>query len=409
MNRRDFLSGLSYAGLALPSLGLPASGTPTAEGQPSGPEAVLLENEFFRVAFDLQAGRVSIVRAGGERLVTGAVARAITAEGTRSTTENAYRHELEERRFRDALGEGQEVLRRSRDGQGQLDLEQRIGLYAGQSAIVVELACRNVSSRAVILESLEPLSATGRDPGQLHWGGTRKLLTNGAMYYDPGVITDFAVPDPEVRRSWWNIALFRGYEAEGLVFGAVENRAAFGQIEVQRRSGDGIELAGQSVLAKGFVLEPGQTARSNRFMLTIGPNPYAALEQYAEAMGRLQGARTRSVVNGWCEWFYTFEHVTEEEVVRNAEFAARALKPYGLEYIQVDEGFQRWHGDWEGNARFPRGMKWLADRIRGLGLKPGIWLAPYVISEPTAVFQNHPEWLLRHADGRLKRVGPWPS
>ena len=32
------------------------------------------------------------------------------------------------------------------------------------------------------------------------------------------------------------------------------------------------------------------------------------------------------------------EHITEEEMIRNAEFAARALKPYGLEYIQVDEG-----------------------------------------------------------------------
>jgi hypothetical protein len=106
---------------------------------------------------------------------------------------------------------------------------------------------------------------------------------------------------------------------------------------------------------------------------------------------------------------FAFEHITEEEVVRNAEFAARWLKPFGLDYIQVDEGFQRWHGDWEGNARFPHGMKWLADRIRSLGLKPGIWLAPYVISEPTEVFQKHPEWFLRHPDGRIKRVGPWPS
>ena len=70
-------------------------------------------------------------------------------------------------------------------------------------------------------------------------------------------------------------------------------------------------------------------------------------------MGRLLDARVQSVLNGWCDWFFTFEHVTEEEMIRNAEFAARTLKPFGLEYIQVDEGFQRWHGDWEGNTRFP--------------------------------------------------------
>lgn len=83
-------------------------------------------------------------------------------------------------------------------------------------------------------------------------------------------------------------------------------------------------------------------------MLTVAPNPYTALETYAEFMGRLHTARTSSILNGWRNWFFTYEHVTEDEVLRNAEFAARTLKPLGLEYIQVDEGFQRWHGEWEG-------------------------------------------------------------
>jgi hypothetical protein len=34
-----------------------------------------------------------------------------------------------------------------------------------------------------------------------------------------------------------------------------------------------------------------------------------------------------------------------------------------MEYIQVDEGYQQWHGEWDGNDRFPHGMKWLAERI----------------------------------------------
>ena len=42
-------------------------------------------------------------------------------------------------------------------------------------------------------------------------------------------------------------------------------------------------------------------------------------------------------------------------------------------------------------------------------LKPGIWISPYVISEPTELFQKHPEWLLKKADGSLKRVGNWPE
>ena len=93
-------------------------------------------------------------------------------------------------------------------------------------------------------------------------------------------------------------------------------------------------------------------------------------------------------------------------MLRQAEFAARHLKPFGFEYMQVDDGFYRAFGDWEGNDRFPHGMKWLAERIRSLGLKPGIWLAPYVITEGTDIHRNHRDWLVHHPDGRLKQIGP---
>jgi alpha-galactosidase len=155
------------------------------------------------------------------------------------------------------------------------------------------------------------------------------------------------------------------------------------------------------------VLKPGKAISSNRLVINKGANPYAALETYADAVGKTNGARTRSIVNGWCSWFYTLSQVSEDEVIANTEFAAKHLKQFGLEYIQVDEGYQRWHGDWEGNDRFPRGMKWLANRIREHGFKPGIWISPYVISEPTEVFKKHPDWLLKKTDGSLKRIGNW--
>ncbi len=57
------------------------------------------------------------------------------------------------------------------------------------------------------------------------------------------------------------------------------------------------------------------------------------------------------------------------------------LKPYGLECVQIDAGWFRTYGDWEGNQRFPHGMKWLAGKIRELGLRAGLWLVPYGIAE----------------------------
>ena len=46
-------------------------------------------------------------------------------------------------------------------------------------------------------------------------------------------------------------------------------------------------------------------------------------------------------MNGWCSWFYTLDEVSEDEVLRNTAFAAEHLRRFGLEYIQVDDGYQR--------------------------------------------------------------------
>ena len=177
----------------------------------------------------------------------------------------------------------------------------------------------------------------------------------------------------------------------------------------RRTAENEISFFGESVYAPPITLEPGTSIDSNRFMLNVAASPYAALEQYADAVGAVQNARTRSIVNGWCSWFYTLAEVSEDEVLRNTEFAARHLRAFGLEYIQIDDGYQRSLGDWEGNERFPHGMQWLAERIKAHGFKPGLWIAPYVISERSDVFRSHPEWLVRRRDGSLQRIGNWES
>ena len=402
--RRDFLSEVTAAGVSLP-LAVHSAWAAAA----TDPAAAQIQNEFLGLAFDAGTGRLSAWRKDGASLLMESIARANLNHGRRTTAEPAYQHAVDTAPLSDRLGKGRQLVMRCTDDGRQLDIEVRVSLYDGRPAALIEVECRNVSAQPITLESLEPVCAIAETGGGMHWPGVTKVLTNGPMYYDPGRVAELPAAAAGALRSWWNVGLFRGYDREGLVCGYVDNQSALGQVSLSRSNADTIGLLAESVLAKGFELPPGRSIRSGRFMLNLAPDPYTALEAYADTMGRALGARVDSVVNGWCDWFMAYESITEEEVLRNAEFAARTLKPFGFEYVQVDEGFQRWHGDWEGNAKFPHGMKWLADRIRALGLKPGIWLAPYVISEPTEVFQKHPEWLLRHPDGRLRRVGPWPS
>jgi len=404
LTRRDFLARLQAAGISIPLAGKLdlISSDPVINAQ-------VYQNDFFSVQFDQGSGRLEILRRNGDRFLSGSTVRALTDHGYFSTGQASFRHTVKTSNIPDQLGECMQLSINSSEPDRKIDLNLRISLFKNLNAVFFEVECQNRSSKTIILRNIEPICANNETGGALCWPGTSKLLTNGPMYYDPGTVLDFSTQDNNLRQSWWNVGLFSGYNREGLVVGAVENLTAQGKISVRRESAENTGLAAQSILSDGFMLGAGKKIRSNRFVMLIGKDIYSALEEYAAITGRINSARTNSIINGWCNWFFTYEHITEGEVIRNAEFASRVLKPYGLEYIQVDEGFQKWHGEWEGNDRFPHGMKWLADRIHSLVLKPGLWIAPYVISEPTDIFRNHKEWLLKNPDGSLKRVGPWPD
>jgi hypothetical protein len=388
------------------------------------------QNDYFAVSFDSRTGTLSVRRSDGAPFLTGGTACANTAAGRQSTATPGRRHSVDTRTFRDHLGSGQRLVIDSRDPQQLLDLRVQVDLYDSRPMVTIEAQCTNVSSEDAIVNSLEPIRAIAAERGSLRVPGVTACLTNGEMYSDPGTVHSFAVDPPSGLRpplagaplvnesisahhptvaSWWNITFFSGYDREGVVLGYLENTVSLGAVLASRTSKNEIGFLAESAYAPPITLRPGRSIGSNRFMLSVGATPYAALQEYAASVGTAQNARTRSIVNGWCSWFYTLTDVSEGEVLRNAEFAAQELGPFGLEYIQIDEGYQRAHGDWEGNERFPHGMKWLAEKIKEHGLKPGIWISPYVISEQSEVYQRHQDWLVHRTDGSLQRIGNWPD
>ena len=425
LNRRDFVKAVSLLGTAFAF-----ENGAHAQTLSSGHDGGEIKNDCFTISVDPQRGRFNILRTGGTVLITGGASCANSSIGKRSTAFNSYKCTLNSTTFSDQLGPGKRMLIYATDQDGKLDFEIRLSLYDQLQTLTIEAICKNVSDQDIVIQSLEPIRVVDAEGGALNAPAVTRCLTNGSMYYDTGVMHEFGTsyeqksdtgikgivptntslsPQHETVRSWWNAGLFCGYDKEGLALGYLENSLCLGHLLLSKVASNQIWFLAESLYAPPLALKPGKAISSNRLMIAIGETPYAALETYAAAVGKIQNARTRSIVNGWCSWFYTLANVTEEEVLLNAEFAAKHLKPFGMEYIQIDEGFQRWHGDWEGNERFPHGMKWLAERIKGHGFKPGFWIAPYVISEPTDVFQKHPEWLLKNADGTPKRFGNWPG
>lgn len=102
-------------------------------------------------------------------------------------------------------------------------------------------------------------------------------------------------------------------------------------------------------------------------------------------------------VAGWTSWFAFLDKVTESDIRRTADVLAETLLPYGYDYLQIDDGYQRQPiglpDHWlTTNEKFPAGLPGLERYIAGRGLKPGIWTN--TTFHDSAYAAAHPEYFL---------------
>jgi hypothetical protein len=107
-------------------------------------------------------------------------------------------------------------------------------------------------------------------------------------------------------------------------------------------------------------------------------------------------------VAGWCSWFAYSQAIDEGKIRRAAEVFAERLHPFGYDYFQIDDGYQRDPGGPPGswlvpNDKFPSGLTTLASHIRAQGLQPGIWT--YASFHDADYVAAHPDRFVRDTEG----------
>ncbi len=114
-------------------------------------------------------------------------------------------------------------------------------------------------------------------------------------------------------------------------------------------------------------------------------------------------------VVGWCSWFAFFDAVTEDDIRMTADILSEKLVPYGLKYLQIDDGYQQEPGgmpsSWlNPNEKFPRGLENLAGYIENHNLIPGIWT--YMNFHDSAAANDNKEFFVPDENGDLA-TGRW--
>ena len=119
--------------------------------------------------------------------------------------------------------------------------------------------------------------------------------------------------------------------------------------------------------------------------------------------------RCPSAPTGWMSWNTYFDRATADDNLAEAKIGKEHLQPFGMEYWSIES--------WQDNSdtlpvskfdnlsltpspnKFPLGMKKLAEDIRALGFKPGLWTAPFGTGSD-AFYAAHKGWFLHGKDGK---------
>ncbi len=137
-------------------------------------------------------------------------------------------------------------------------------------------------------------------------------------------------------------------------------------------------------------------------MKTWKGNPYDGLETYSKELAQEYQIKIskEDVPRGWCSWYYFYTNISEKIILDNLKKVKEKKLP--IEFFQIDDGYQKEIGDWLiPNQKFPAGMKFLADEIKKVDLKPGIWLAPFLIRPRSEFFKMYPEALIKDEKERF--------
>ena len=149
------------------------------------------------------------------------------------------------------------------------------------------------------------------------------------------------------------------------------------------------------------------TAKGNEVILRFRPHYYQkhrGLEYFEPWMYSVW----RKPVVGWCSWFAYRQDISEKNIKHAADVLSKVLKPFGYEYLQIDDGYQRGQGLPElwlrPNEKFPDGLKDLAGYIQNRGMKPGIWTN--VAFEQHDFAERHKDWFVLDGNDSLA-TGNW--
>ncbi|MBI9070223.1 MAG: alpha-galactosidase [Melioribacteraceae bacterium] len=159
-------------------------------------------------------------------------------------------------------------------------------------------------------------------------------------------------------------------------------------------------------LDSGFELEGIEFENDNiilpKIFFQTGDNPYKTFRQHAVNMKNANDIDLNiSPRKYFCSWYEFQKEFSDSILTGLLEGLSKMDERHTLQTIQLDDGYA-YYGDWlSPTEKYPKGLSQSISKIINAGYNAGIWVAPYMVSSKSFIFNEHKDWLLKDASGQI--------
>lgn len=379
--------------------------------KPGSKSAARLESGAIALEYDLKKGLYKVTDSG-KPLIENAAWEVVAAQTIRSTDAGAA-IAVKKKFLKSPLGQGEDIIvthaPKALKGRKVIFRARVWEKIPGSLAVCVEFPLTPTDAPLMEINALVASPANNaavRVPGED--GAPGAMLSSGYQSWDHS--TTLGLAEGIDRGSWFFTCLAGSDESHALVLAQLTADSA--ETCFQRHSAESSPTpSAEASTARDFcartrlrLLRPtkAHTRTSEWIYIGLDAGAQFALDKWAALYSQYNRIKFPGhVPAGYCTW-YIFQRLLSSDIIRrNIASQAAHLKNFGYSIYQVDDGATSWHGDWLETHERLKGitLEGICREAKKRGLTPGLWLTPFMISERSKIFKEHPELFAKNDDG----------
>ncbi len=390
--------------------------------------ATQIENSQLLVRANATAGQYSLQEQIGPARFTAGIAAKVNGRWLHST--DYPKHLVRSSPMAGAANDSELTITNT-GWAGKPDLICALRLYSSPPHAEIQVEIRNTTPKQVEVQALRLVELSS--PPMLDLGGPEsadRILSDSFSEDRPAMaIHDLTDAPTGQHKGVGSQLIYNRQSGQSLFLGALtsDRWLTVLRLRVQPQAGKitgyDVESVGTTELAienslqasppedrmeVSLPLRSGNSMQSEKIMAELGSDYHAQLEAYGNLIRNLHHARVSlPSAMGWWSWTAYYFGLNQGAALTNAKLLSERLKDLGYTFFHIDEGYQYARGEYTtaNIDNFPSGMKALEHRVQTLGLVPGIWTAPFEVSERSWVYNNHKDWLLHNAQQQPIHAG----